>query len=319
MSSNDEKYPEPEGWGDDGFWRDPDIDSDYETGLTSPVRPAQDGPRQDPGYSYWSDGKGWENSPGDSAGASAPSGGASPFDAARFDAPRVPFGPGEGGLPGNGNPGEPTGYYGQGGGPTAVYGAGPMGPGGPGGPGRPGGPGGPGGPRGKRKGDWWRRWTWKKALAVTGSAFVVFILALVGVYYDLANSATIPTAFAANVLDQSTTVYYSDGHTVLGTMGTIDRQDLTINQIPMGLQDAVISAEDRSFRTEGGVSPTGILRAAYADVTSSGSSPQGGSTITQQFVRNYYANVGTQQTISRKIKEIFIAQKLASSKSKDWI
>ena len=181
-------------------------------------------------------------------------------------------------------------------------------------------PGGPGGPRGRRRGDWWRRWTWKKALAVTGGAFVVFILALVGVYYYLASSATIPTAFAANVTDQSTTVYYSDGHTVLGTMGTVDRQDLTINQIPKGLQDAVISAEDRGFWTEGGISPTGILRAAYEDVTgASGASPQGGSTITQEFVRNYYANVGTQQTISRKVKEIFIAQKLASSKSKDWI
>ena len=82
----------------------------------------------------------------------------------------------------------------------------------------------------------------------------------------------------------------------------------------------MISAEDRGFWTEGGISPTGILRAAYEDVTGgSGASPQGGSTITQEFVRNYYANVGTQQTISRKIKEIFIAQKLASSKSKDWI
>ena len=149
---------------------------------------------------------------------------------------------------------------------------------------------------------------------------MVFILALVGVYYYLASSATIPTAFAANVLDQSTTVYYSDGHTVLGTIGTVDRQDLTINQIPKGLQDAVVSAEDRGFWTEGGISPTGILRAAYEDVTGgSGASPQGGSTITQEFVRNYYANVGTQQTISRKVKEIFIAQKLASTKSKDWI
>ena len=149
---------------------------------------------------------------------------------------------------------------------------------------------------------------------------MVFILALVGVYYYLASSATIPNAFAANVLDQSTTVYYSDGTTELGTIGTIDRQDLTINQIPKGLQDAVVSAEDRGFWTEGGISPTGILRAAYEDVTGgSGASPQGGSTITQEFVRNYYANVGTQQTVSRKVKEIFIAQKLASSKSKDWI
>ena len=53
------KYPEPEGWGDDGFWRDPGIDSDYETGLTGAVRPAGSG-RPDsgtPGYSYWADGK----------------------------------------------------------------------------------------------------------------------------------------------------------------------------------------------------------------------------------------------------------------------
>ena len=79
----------------------------------------------------------------------------------------------------------------------------------------------------------------------------------------------------------------------------------------MQLQDAVVAAEDKNFWTEGGISPTGILRAAYHDLTSSGGSPNGGSTITQEFVRNYYDGVGTQQTASRKIKEIFIAQKLA--------
>jgi membrane peptidoglycan carboxypeptidase len=324
VSSNDDKYPEPEGWGDDGFWRDPSIDSDYETGLTSPVRPAPDGPHEDPGYSYWSDGKGWENSPGSGgAGGTGPR----PGDATSLDATRGAYPPG--GQPGGGQPG----YYGAGGGPTAVYPGGPVGPGGPGGPGRgPGGPGGPGGrgpggpagpgrpggPRGKRKGDWWRRWTWKKALAVVGSAFVLFILALVGGYYYLYSTTSIPTAFAANVLDQSSTVYYSNGTTVLGTINTEDRQDLTINQIPKQLQDAAIAAEDRGFWTEGGISPTGILRAAYDDLTSSGSL-SGGSTITQEFVRNYYGGVGTQQTISRKVKEIFIAQKLASSKSKAWI
>ncbi len=85
------------------------------------------------------------------------------------------------------------------------------------------------------------------------------------------------------------------------------------------MQDAAIAAEDRSFWTEGGISPTGILRAAYDDLTSSGGNYSGGSTITQEFVKNYYSGVGSQQTISRKIKEIFIAQKLSSEKSKDWI
>ena len=81
----------------------------------------------------------------------------------------------------------------------------------------------------------------------------------------------------------------------------------------------MVAAEDKSFWTEGGISPTGILRAAIHDVTSSGGSTNGGSTITQEFVRGYYDGVGTQQTASRKIKEIFIAQKLASQKSKQWI
>ena len=51
----------------------------------------------------------------------------------------------------------------------------------------------------------------------------------------------------------------------------------------------------------------------------SGSVAQGGSTLTQEFVRNYYTNIGTAQTASRKIKEIFVAEKLAQQKSKDWI
>ena len=130
-------------------------------------------------------------------------------------------------------------------------------------------------------------------------------------------------ALAAGILDQNSTVYYSDGTTPIGTFSVdnIHRQLLNFGQIPKTMQDAVLAAEDRSFWTEGGISPTGILRAAYDDLTSSGGSLSGGSTITQQFVRNYYSSgaIGTQQTVSRKIKEIFVAQKLAKEKSKQWI
>ena len=144
------------------------------------------------------------------------------------------------------------------------------------------------------------------------------VLGLFGVYEYLASSAVIPAALAsANY--QNTTVYYADGKTVIGTIGPVNRQDLTFNEIPKTLQDAVLAAEDRSFWTEGGISPEGILRAAYDDLTGSAAGVNGGSTITQEFVRNYYQDVGTQQTISRKIKEIFIAQKLAGEKSKQWI
>ncbi|MGH3299205.1 MAG: transglycosylase domain-containing protein, partial [Trebonia sp.] len=340
------KYPAPEGWGNDGFWRDSAIDSNYETGMQRAVPPAS-GPHEDPGYSYFSDGRGWESAPGAAArpgqapgadapgvpapgmpaagataigattvGAYGPGGDATSVYGAGPGGPGGPVGPGGYGAPMPPGPGGPAGY---GPGPGGPFGPGPGGPGGPFGPGAPVRPGGPQGPgrNGKRKGNWWRHWTWKKALALTGGVFVIFVIALYGGYQYLASSATIPNALASATY-QNTTVYYSDGKTVLGTFGATNRQDLTYQQLPQQLQNAVVAAEDKGFWTEGGISPTGIVRAAMHDVTNSGDT-NGGSTITQEFVRNYYDGVGTQQTASRKIKEIFIAQKLAATKSKQWI
>jgi membrane peptidoglycan carboxypeptidase len=172
----------------------------------------------------------------------------------------------------------------------------------------------------KRKGSWWRHWTWKKAvglvLACVGG-FIVIGAVLVGVAYS---DTQIPTDVSAMALQQASTVYFNNGKTVVGTFGTTDRVVLTSNQIPNQLKDSVVAAEDRSFYTEGGVSPTGMVRAAWNDLRSSGSGQlQGGSTITEQFVKNYYLDLGTQQTLSGKIKEIFVAAKLAKTKSKDWI
>jgi len=255
------------------------------------------------GYSYWADGKAVENSSG-----GAPTAG----DGTRADpfATRAQYEAGSGGT-------------GMGGDATALYGSGPGGgrhrSAGPGGRRWPGGPGGPRRRLGKVKGSWWRRWTWKKALGVVGGTFAVLILLLTGAYYHEYNSTQIPTQPVADIMFQNSTVYYSDGTTAIGTIGQIHREILTYNQIPKVMQDAVVAAEDRGFWTEGGISPVGILRAAYDDLTSSGGSLSGGSTITQQFVRDYYQDIGTAQTTSRKIKEIFVAMKLAKEKSKPWI
>jgi membrane peptidoglycan carboxypeptidase len=334
------QYPAPEGWGSDGFWRDSAIDSDYETGLTGAVRPDSGAPHDDPGYSYWADGKGWENSPGKPA---AGTGDATSYDATSYDATRGNFTPygGSGGsgatwanirgqADGAGGYGadDTSRYYGNGD-PAGVYGGGPgygpgdpgYGPGGPGyGPGGPG-PGGPGGPNGpgrngRRKGPWWRP-TWKKA-GIAAAAFVLLIvLAGFGVYQYISSTTVIPASLASAKY-QSTQVYYSDGKTLMGTIGVYNRHTLLYDQIPVVLQNAVLAAEDKNFRTEGGISPTGIVRAAIHDLTSGGGL-NGGSTITQEFVRNYYDGIGTQQTMSRKIREVFIAQKLAQTKSKQWI
>ena len=203
------------------------------------------------------------------------------------------------------------------------------GPGGPGGPRRPHGPRGFGGPgrrgldrtRVKVKGSWWRHWTWRKAvgvlLAMVGAFIVLGAIAVVMIY----EQTPVPTAAMAATTASQSVVVSSDG-TVIGRFGTTNRQMLTYAQLQQNNQwlvKAVVAAEDRNFFNEGGISPTGIIRAAYEDLRSNNGSLQGGSTITQEFVRQYYSGIGTQQTLSRKFKEIFVAMKVAKEKSKQWI
>jgi membrane peptidoglycan carboxypeptidase len=190
-----------------------------------------------------------------------------------------------------------------------------------GGPGS-GGPGdGPdGGARKRRKGSWWRHWTWRKALAVLASAIVgmFLIFAAVVVYYY--EKTQIPTAVSELALQQSSTVYFSDGKTQVGTFTAngVDRQVLSSSQIPQVMKDAIVAAEDRNFYHEGGISITGIMRSAYHDLFGNGGL-QGGSTLTEQFVKNYYTTIGTSRSVSTKLKEIFVSIKLSHQVSKDWI
>ena len=150
--------------------------------------------------------------------------------------------------------------------------------------------------------------------ACTAGGFIVLLV--VGFFYAYSQTP-IPVAsqFATG---QASHVYFRDGRTLVGMFGQTDRQILSSTQIPNMVKNAMVASEDKHFYHEGGVSPVGIIRAGIADLTS-GSVQQGGSTITQQLVRNYYLGIGTAETATRKIKEIFVAEKLAQSKSKDWI
>ena len=130
----------------------------------------------------------------------------------------------------------------------------------------------------------------------------------------------IPTEVSEAALQQSSTVYFSNGKTEVGTFSAdgIDRQMLASNQIPAVMKNAIVAAEDRNFYHEGGISVTGILRSSYEDLFGSGGL-QGGSTLTEEFAKNYYTTIGTSRSVSTKIKEIFVAIKLSHEKSKDWI
>ena len=89
-------------------------------------------------------------------------------------------------------------------------------------------------------------------------------------------------------------VYFGDGRTQIGTFGQINRTVLT--SFPPLLEQAFFAAEDRNFQTEGGISLTGTARALYVDLT--GGSVQGGSTITEELIKNYYEQPGAPRTLS---------------------
>ncbi|MBA2574527.1 MAG: transglycosylase domain-containing protein, partial [Nocardioidaceae bacterium] len=112
---------------------------------------------------------------------------------------------------------------------------------------------------------------------------------------------------------EKTTVYYSDGKHVLGEFALQNRDSILLDEIPLHMQDAVIAAEDRSFETNQGLDPQGIVRAAWNNLRSE--SEQGASTITQQYVKILYLT--QERTWKRKIKEAFLAVKVQNTLSKD--
>jgi membrane peptidoglycan carboxypeptidase len=122
-----------------------------------------------------------------------------------------------------------------------------------------------------------------------------------------------PSAIASA---QTTTLYYSDGKTVLARLGSTNRTDVPLSKVPLVVQHAVLAAEDRHFYSEPGISPTGIIRALLVDIRG-GDISQGGSTITQQYAKNAY--LSPRRSLTRKLKEIIIAAKLGQSRSKDSI
>ena len=85
--------------------------------------------------------------------------------------------------------------------------------------------------------------------------------------------------------------------------------------MPKHVRDAVVAAEDRTFWTNRGIDPKGILRAAFSNAK--GGSTQGASTITQQYVKIYY--LSSERTFKRKIKEAFVSLKLQKQLSKSKI
>ncbi|MGW7254909.1 transglycosylase domain-containing protein [Streptomyces sp. NPDC054834] len=163
--------------------------------------------------------------------------------------------------------------------------------------------------RPKRTG--WRRLipTWRMVLGT----FVIGVLLLFGLFFLGYSMVKIPPANAL-AMKQSNVFLYADG-SQLARDGEINRENVTLAQISKDAQHAVLAAEDRDFYTESAVDPKAMIRAAWN--TATGKGKQSGSTITQQYVKNYY--LAQEQTVTRKAKEFFISIKLDRNKSKDQI
>jgi penicillin-binding protein 1A len=111
-------------------------------------------------------------------------------------------------------------------------------------------------------------------------------------------------------------VYAADGSLLGSIPAEHNRQPVPLKQVSPWMAKAVISVEDRRFYQHGGVDYEGIIRAAVKDLNK-GKVVEGGSTITQQVVRNLY--ISRERTFTRKIKEICLAAKLEKHWSKDRI
>ncbi len=118
-----------------------------------------------------------------------------------------------------------------------------------------------------------------------------------------------------SALRQTSRAMFADGKTEIGRFGDTNRSIVGIDQMPEHLRDAVLAAENRSFYTDNGVSPRGIARAVWVNLR--GGQTQGGSTITQQYVKNYYLT--QERTIKRKFKEALLSIKIDKVLSKDQI
>lgn len=165
-------------------------------------------------------------------------------------------------------------------------------------------------PRANRFG--WRRWvpSWKlvSGLCLT---FLGSLVALVGVGYAMVGVPNENTAAKS----QNNVYYWANGQQMVATGTGVNRQNVTIDQIPQAMQNAVISAENKSFYSDSGVDPMGIARALLN--MARGGQTQGGSTITQQFVKNTY--LSQDQTVTRKFKEMFISIKVGTKLKKPQI
>ncbi|MGW1780372.1 transglycosylase domain-containing protein [Streptomyces sp. NPDC002143] len=158
----------------------------------------------------------------------------------------------------------------------------------------------------------WRRWipSWRQCLG----GFLAS-MGLSGMLLVVAYAATdVPDNLNSYATQQDNVFFWADG-TPMARTGWVQRQAMPLKDIPEDVRWAVLAAENASFYSDPGISFKGISRALFRTIGQGDT--QGGSTITQQYVKNVYLNQN--QTVSRKFTEAMISLKLDNQMSKDDI
>ncbi|MFE5090441.1 transglycosylase domain-containing protein [Streptomyces sp. NPDC056638] len=155
-----------------------------------------------------------------------------------------------------------------------------------------------------------RLFTWRKMLGT----FFGFCLLIMGAFVALYLYVDIPKANA--LAERQSNVYqYSDGTVLTRTGDGVNRQIVDLAEVPKEVQHTFVAAENKTFYKDQGVDLKGTARGLLN--TLSGKGKQGGSTITQQYVKNYYLT--QDPTVSRKLKELVISLKVDQKKDKNFI
>lgn len=157
-----------------------------------------------------------------------------------------------------------------------------------------------------------RRWvpSWKLVSGLC-LGFLGLMMGAAGLAYAL----VVPPEVNKLATAQNNVYYWADDTQMVATGGSVNRQEIEYAQIPPAMRNAVISAENKSFESDRGIDPMGIARAFYN--MAKGGETQGGSTITQQYVKN--SMLSQDQTLSRKFKELFITLKVGETVSKQKV
>lgn len=166
---------------------------------------------------------------------------------------------------------------------------------------------------------------WRVLVVMAVAVIVCGVVGMAGLGYLYFTSASeLPNIsdYTKISMPQDSTIYDVDGE-VIGVVSTVSRDSVGFGEISQPMKDAIVSIEDERFYNHTGIDFMGIARALVVNFqewrNGGDGASQGASTITQQYVRNAYEQVGTEVSISRKLTEMMLAAQLENEMSKDDI